>query len=88
MHLTFFNNKRTFNQRQVILKNMIVNVPTNQYQYKMKNESCQRLVHFKKLLFLKYTITNDQTPIKYFKGELKHVLQKGIDSHKTSAYSL
>jgi hypothetical protein len=23
---------------------------------------------------------NDQTPIKYFKGELKHVLQKGIDS--------
>jgi hypothetical protein len=28
----------------------------------------------------KYTITNDQTPIKYFKGELKHVLQKGIDS--------
>jgi hypothetical protein len=33
------------------------------------------------------TITNDQTPIKYFKEELKHVLQKGIDSHKTSAYS-
>jgi hypothetical protein len=26
------------------------------------------------------TITNGQTPIKYVKGELKHVLQKGIDS--------
>jgi hypothetical protein len=33
------------------------------YQYKMKNKSCQRLVHFNKLLFCwKYTITNDQTP--------------------------
>jgi hypothetical protein len=46
---------------------------------KMKNKSCPRLVHFNKLLFCwKYTITNDQTPIKYFKGELKHVLFQNI----------
>jgi hypothetical protein len=47
----------------------------------MKNTSCPRLVHFNKLLFCwKCTITNDQTPIKYVTAELKHVLQKGIDS--------
>jgi hypothetical protein len=46
--------------RWVIFKNLIVNVTTNQYQYKMKNESSQRLIHFNKLLFCwKYTITNE-----------------------------
>ena len=49
MHLTLFNNRKELSK--VIFKNLIVNVTTNQYQYKMKNESSQRLIHFNKLLF-------------------------------------
>jgi hypothetical protein len=66
MHLTFLITEKNF-QRWVIFKNLIVNVTTNQYQYKMKNESSQRLIHFNKLLFCrKYTITNDTNPHKIF----------------------
>jgi hypothetical protein len=50
MHLTFLITEKNF-QKQAIFKNLIVNVTTNQYQYKMKNESSQRLIHFNKLLF-------------------------------------
>ena len=45
MHLTFLITEKNF-QKQVIFKNLIVNVTTNQYQYKiMKNESSQRHIH-------------------------------------------
>jgi hypothetical protein len=50
MHLTFSITEKNF-QKQVIFKNLIVNVTTNQYQYKKKNESSQRPIHFNKLLF-------------------------------------
>ena len=80
MHLTFLITEKNF-QKQVIFKNLIVYVTTNQYQYKMKNESSQRLIHFNKLLFCRNIQSQmTQTPIKYFKGELLHVLQKGSDS--------
>ena len=67
MHfLLFLITEKNF-QKQVIFNNLIVNVTTNQYQYKMKNESSQRLIHFHKLLFcLKYAITNDTNPHKIF----------------------
>jgi hypothetical protein len=42
MHcLLFLITEKNF-QKQVIFTNLIVNVTTNQYQYKMKNESSQR----------------------------------------------
>ena len=45
MHLTFFNNRKELSKAR-IFKNLIVNVTTNQYQYKiMKNKSSQRLIH-------------------------------------------
>jgi hypothetical protein len=43
MHLTFLITEKNF-QKQVIFKNLIVNVTTNQYQYKMKNVNSK--VHF------------------------------------------
>ena len=80
MHLTFLITEKNF-QKQVIFMNLIVNVTTNQYQYKIKNESSQRLVHFNNFYFVENMQSQmTQTPIKYFKGELKHVLQKEIDS--------
>ena len=66
LFLHFLITEKNF-QKQVIFKNLIVNVTTNQYQYKMKNESSKRLIHFNKLLFcLKYTITHDTNPHKIF----------------------
>jgi hypothetical protein len=44
MHITFLITEKNF-QKQVIFKNLIVNVTTNQYQYKMENESSQRLMN-------------------------------------------
>jgi hypothetical protein len=49
----------------------------------MKNESSQRLIviHFNKFYFVENIQSQmTQTSIKYFKGEVMHVLQKGIDS--------
>jgi hypothetical protein len=43
MHLTFLITEKKF-QKPVIFKNLIANITTNQYQYKMKNESNQRLI--------------------------------------------
>ena len=73
MHfLLFLITEKNF-QKHIIFNNLIVNVTTNQYQYKMKNESSKRLIHFNKLLFcLKLPSHMTQTLIKYFKGELMH----------------
>ena len=57
-HLTFFLITKKNFQGQVIFKNLIVDVTTNQYQYNMKNESSQSLIHSNKLLFCwKYMYT-------------------------------